>query len=136
MKKFIFSITLFLLSISSIKAQNKQVTLEEIWGGNFRTEYMDALHSMKDGEHYSVLDFDQKSNSTSVNKYSYKTLEKTNTLVNSKDLNDIAYFTDYTFSNDETKILLATEVTPIFRHSALGKYFIYDVKTKKQQITF
>jgi dipeptidyl-peptidase-4 len=134
MKKFIFSITLFLLSISSIKAQNKQVTLEEIWGGNFRTEYMDALHSMKDGEHYSVLDFDQKSNSTSVNKYSYKTLEKTNTLVNSKDLNDIAYFTDYTFSNDETKILLATEVTPIFRHSALGKYFIYDVKTKNNKL--
>jgi dipeptidyl-peptidase-4 len=134
MKKFIFSITLFLLSISTIKAQNKQVTLEEIWGGNFRTEYMDALHSMKDGEHYSVLDFDQKSNSTSVNKYSYKTLEKTNTLVNSKDLNDIAYFTDYTFSNDETKILLATEVTPIFRHSALGKYFIYDVKTKNNKL--
>ena len=118
------------IDINSVNAQEKQVTLEEIWGGEFRGEYMDALHSMKDGEHYSVLDFDRKTRSTSVNKYSYKTLEKTASLVDSKDINDIAYFTDYTFSNDETKLLLATNVTSIFRHSSVGKYFIYDTKTK------
>jgi len=130
MKYFTFCIAIFLLTITSIRAQEKQVTLEEIWGGQFRGDYMDALHSMKDGEHYSVLDFDRKTRSTSVNKYSYKTLEKTASLVNSKDINDITYFTDYTFSNDETKLLLATDVTPIFRHSTVGKYFIYDTKTK------
>jgi len=130
MKYFTFCITLLLLTFSSINAQEKQVTLEEIWGGEFRGEYMDALHSMKDGEHYSVLDFDRETRSTSVNKYSYKTLQKTASLVDSKDINDIAYFTDYTFSNDETKLLLATDVTPIFRHSTVGKYFIYDTKTK------
>ena len=131
MKYFTFCITLLLLTLSSVNAQEKQVTLEEIWGGEFRGEYMDALHSMDDGEHYSVLDFDRKTRSTSVNKYSYKTLEKTASLVDSKNINDIAYFTDYTFSNDETKLLLATEVTPIFRHSTIGKYFIYDINTQK-----
>ena len=130
MKYFTFCIAIFLLALSSVNAQEKQVTLEEIWGGEFRGEYMDALHSMKDGEHYSVLDFDRKTRSTSVNKYSYKTLEKTASLVDSKDINDIAYFTDYTFSSDETKLLLATNVTSIFRHSSVGKYFIYDTKTK------
>ena len=130
MKYFTFCIAIFLLTLSSVNAQEKQVTLEEIWGGEFRGEYMDALHSMKDGEHYSVLDFDRKTRSTSVNKYSYKTLEKTASLVDSKDINDIAYFTDYTFSSDETKLLLATNVTSIFRHSSVGKYFIYDTKTK------
>ena len=131
MKYFTFCITLLLLTLSSVNAQEKQVTLEEIWGGEFRGEYMDALHSMKDGEHYSVLDFDRKTRSTSVNKYSYKTLEKTASLVDSKNINDIAYFTDYTFSSDETKLLLATDVTPIFRHSSVGNYFIYDINTKK-----
>jgi len=131
MKYFTFCITLLLLTISSVNAQEKQVTLEEIWGGEFRGEYMDALHSMNDGEHYSVLDFDRKTRSTSVNKYSYKTLEKTASLVDSKNINDIAYFTDYTFSNDETKLLLATDVTPIFRHSSVGQYFIYDINAKK-----
>jgi len=131
MKYFTFCYTLFLLVCSPIIAQEKQVTLEEIWGGEFRGEYMDALHSMKDGEHYSVLDFDRNTRSTSVNKYSYKTLEKTASLVDSKDINNIAYFTDYTFSEDETKLLLATEIASIFRHSTVGKYFIYDIKTKK-----
>jgi len=130
MKYFTFYITILLLTFSSVNAQEKQVTLEEIWGGEFRGEYMDALHSMKDGEHYSVLDFDRNTRSTSVNKYSYKTLEKTASLVDSKDINNIAYFTDYTFSSDETKLLLATDVTSIFRHSTVGKYFIYDTKTK------
>ena len=131
MKYFTFCITLLLLTLSSVNAQKKQVTLEEIWGGEFRGEYMDALHSMKDGEHYSVLDFDRNTRSTSVNKYSYKTLEKIASLVDSKNINNIAYFTDYTFSSDETKLLLATDVTPIFRHSTIGKYFIYDINTQK-----
>jgi len=130
MKYFTFYITLFLLTFSVVNAQNKQVTLEEIWGGEFRGEYMDALHSMKDGEHYSVLDFDRNTKSTSVNKYSYKTLEKITSIVDSKNIADIAYFTDYTFSTDETKLLLATNVTSIFRHSTLGTYYIYDTKTK------
>jgi len=130
MKYFTFCITLLLLTLSSVNAQKKQVTLEEIWGGEFRGEYMDALHSMNDGEHYSVLDFDKNTRSTSVNKYSYKTLKKTASLVDSKNINDIAYFTNYTFSNDETKLLLATEIASIFRHSTVGKYFIYDTKTK------
>ena len=134
MKKLTFYIVLFTASISIVHAQKKQVTLEEIWGGEFRGEYMDALHSMNDGEHYSVIDFNRASRSTSVNKYSYKTLEKTATLVDSKDINDIAYFTDYNFSNDETKLLLATDITPIFRHSTLGKYYIYNIKTKTTSI--
>ena len=130
MKKITFFIALFTASFSFINAQEKQVTLEEIWGGEFRGEYMDALHSMKDGEHYSVLDFDRASRSTTVNKYSYKTLEKTATLVDSKNIEDIAYFSNYTFSDDETQLLLATDVTPIFRHSSVGKYYIYNTKTK------
>lgn len=130
MRKLTFFIALFIASISFINAQEKQVTLEEIWGGEFRGEYMDALHSMTDGEHYSVLDFDRASRSTSVNKYNYKTLQKTATLVDSKNIEDIAYFSDYTFSNDESQLLLATDVTPIFRHSSVGKYYIYNIKSK------
>ncbi len=134
MKFFIFCITSLLLSTASISAQNKQVTLEEIWNGTFRMEYLDALHSMNDGEHYSVLDYNPNTRSTSVVEYSYKTQAKTNTIVDSKDLSDINYFTDYTFNNDETKLLLATNVTPIFRHSTLGNYFVYDIKTKTNKL--
>src|SRR5690606_40692767 len=61
-------------------AQNKEITLEEIWNGTFRTEGMDALHSMKNGQQYSVLDFDRSSGVTAIDVYDYKTLKKVKTL--------------------------------------------------------
>ena len=51
---FCFLVTTFLLT-----AQNKNITLEDIWSkGTFRTERLDALHSMNNGKEYSVLNFD------------------------------------------------------------------------------
>ena len=131
--KFIkYALVVSFLITTSISAQNKSITLEEIWGGAFRTERMDALHSLKNGQQYSVLNFDRSTRSTSIDVYEYQTLEKVKTLVNSDDISEIDYFTDYTFSDNESKILLATEVESIFRRSTLGKYFVYD--TNKNSI--
>ncbi|MEL0652840.1 S9 family peptidase [Algibacter sp. TI.3.09] len=126
--RFSFQICLFFTAVLS--AQNKEVTLEEIWNGTFRTERLDALHSMANGQQYSVLNFNREARSTSIDIYDYKTLEKVNTLVNSSDLDNVDYFTDYTFSDDESQIILATNEESIFRHSVLGHYYIYDVKSK------
>ncbi|MDW5287930.1 S9 family peptidase [Formosa sp. PL04] len=115
----------------TITAQQKQITLEDIWNGSFRTQGMDALHSMANGQQYSVLDFNRQSRTTAIDIYDYKTLSKVKTLVNSGDLPDIGYFTDYTFSKDESKVLLATNVESIFRHSTLGNYFVFDTATQK-----
>jgi dipeptidyl-peptidase-4 len=126
--RFSFQICLFFTAVLS--AQNKEVTLEEIWNGTFRTERLDALHSMANGQQYSVLNFNREARSTSIDIYDYKTLAKVNTLVNSSDLANVDYFTDYTFSDDESQIILATNEESIFRHSVLGHYYIYDVKSK------
>ncbi|RAJ15119.1 S9 family peptidase [Olleya aquimaris] len=119
------------IATTVLTAQNKQITLEDIWSGTFRTEGLDALHSMKNGQQYSVLNFDRANGATTIDIYDYKTLEKVNTLVSSSSLNDIKYFTDYTFSDDESQILLATEEESIFRRSSLGKYYVYNTKTKQ-----
>ena len=111
-------------------AQTKEISLEEIWNGTFKTERMDVLHSMANGQQYSVLDFDKDKRTTSINIYDYQTLQKVATLVNSANLNALKYFSDYTFSKDESKIILATNQTPIYRHSTLGIYYIYDTKDK------
>jgi len=123
----------FITSLFST-AQNNKISLEDIWSGTFRTERMDALHSMNNGQQYSVLNFDRASGSTTIDVYDYKTLNKENTLVNSANLEAVKYFTDYTFSDDESQILLATDVESIFRRSTLGKYFIYDTKTKQLEL--
>ena len=126
MRKFFL---FYFLATFLISAQNKEITLEDIWTGTFRTERMDALHSMANGQQYSVLNFNRNTASTSIEVYDYKTLEKVETLVDSKDLDQVRYFTDYTFSEDESQILLATEMQAIYRHSALGKYYVYHVET-------
>ncbi|WP_190809901.1 S9 family peptidase [Flagellimonas sp. S3867] len=122
---FLFTLGFLTLSL----AQKKKITLEDIWGGTFRTEYMDVLRSMKNGKQYTVLNFDGSPRSSSLDKYDYATLEKVETVVSSSD--EVPLFSSYTFSKDESKILLATEIEPIFRHSRLGVYYVYDVSSKK-----
>ncbi|NMH88421.1 S9 family peptidase [Flavivirga algicola] len=110
-----------------IAAQTKEITLKSIWNGSFRTERMDVLHSMANGQQYSVLNFDRYSRTTTIDIYDYKTLTKVKTLVNSKSLEGIQYFTDYAFSEDENKVILATNESSIFRRSTLGNYYVYNV---------
>ena len=117
-------ISVFLVSFSLISfAQGKTITLNDIWNGSFRTERMEVLHSMKNGRQYSVLNFNRSTRSTSVDLYDYKTQSKVMALVDSKDLQEVPYFTNYIFSADESKIILATEVESIYRRSTLGVFF-------------
>lgn len=119
------------LTTSLIFSQNKQLTLEEIWRGAFRTEGMQALHSMKNGKQYSVLNFDRNTRTSTIDIYDYKTLDKVKTLVSSADISEIPGFFDYTFSLDESKLVLTTNEVPVFRRSRLGQYYIYDINTKE-----
>ncbi|WP_299127538.1 S9 family peptidase [uncultured Winogradskyella sp.] len=118
------------LTTSLIYCQNKQITLQEIWSGAFRTEGMQALHSMKNGQQYSVLNYNRQNGTSSIDIYDYKTLEKVKTLVSSADIAEIQGFFDYTFSADESKLILTTNEVPVFRRSRLGTYYVYDIATK------
>ncbi len=119
----------FFIVTASISAQKKQISLEEIWTGAFRTQGMSSLHSMNNGQQYSVLNRNRKDNTSTIDIYDYKTLTKVSTLVNSATIKDIQNFSSYTFSADESKVILATNIQPVFRRSRLGKYYVYDTKT-------
>ncbi len=126
MKKLLI---IFIAITSLATAQKKDIALEEIWNGSFSTERMNSLNSMN-GNFYSLLNFDRNTRSTTVDKYSYATLEKVETIVNSKDLGEINYFESYAFNNDETKLLLGVEEESIYRHSSLGIFYVYDLASK------
>ncbi|MEM1337836.1 MAG: S9 family peptidase [Bacteroidota bacterium] len=117
-----------LLTTVNSTAQKKKITLEEIWGGAFRTAGMEVLRSMKNGKQYTVLAVQRNPRSSQIDKYDYATLEKIETIVTSSEV--VPYFTSYEFSEDESKIILATEVEPVFRRSRLGVYYVYDIKSK------
>lgn len=131
MKYLRFPLLVCLFISLSLSAQTKEITLEDIWSGTFRTEGMDVLHSMKNGQKYSVLNFNRFTRSTSVDIYDYETLKKVETLVSSSNIPELNYFTDYTFSEDEQKVLLATESEKIYRHSTLAYYYVYNLDTKQ-----
>src|SRR5690606_6899516 len=124
----IIALTCF-LATSLLSAQNKEISLEEIWNGTFKTQGMDALHSLKNGKQYSVLNFDRTTGTTTIDIYDYNTLEKTKTLVSSADIEELRYFSDYTFSTNENQVLLATNEESIFRRSTLGNYYVFNTQT-------
>jgi len=115
--------------LSTTWAQKNQVTVEEIYAGTFRTEGMDALRSMKNGKQYTILNKNPVTRTISLDKYDYRTLEKDEVIVSNSDLGGID-FESYEFNGDESKLLLGSQIEPIYRHSRLGIYHVYDIEKK------
>ena len=99
----------------------QEITLNKIHSGYYRTEFIYGINSMNNGEHYTVLEKD------GIIKYSYKTGKKIETILEAK-------IQDYTFSHDESKVLVLNEQQPIYRHSFLGKYHVVNL-SKNGKIT-
>src|SRR5690606_24191715 len=108
------------LSVVSVSAQ-QNITLEEIWGGAFRTQGMQKLQAMKNTNEYTVL------NQNSIDLYDFATLEKKKTLFSTKEFS----IDSYTFDQSENKILIASNSEYIYRHSFVANYHIFDIQTQK-----
>ena len=127
MTRFLFAILFSFCIVSSGLAQKKKISLTEIYGGEFRTEGLSALRSLKNGREYTVLNFDQLNSRSSIDKYAFESPEKSATVLTSEDIPGVGYIANYEFSKDEKKLLLVTEVEKIYRYSAKGVYYLYDV---------
>jgi len=112
---------------TTIFAQKKTFTVDDIWKGSFSTVGFESLHSMKNGTQYSVLEKAKTSSATNIEIYDYETGEKAKTLVSTSSIDGLDSFQSYTFSKDENRILIASEVEKIYRHSTKGIYHIFDV---------
>lgn len=124
----------FLLFICSLylsgQAQNQSLSLEDFFvNGTFRSKGVYGLRSMNDGEHYTVLENGGKK----ITQYSYKTGKPVATLLDLEQIeqNDVKHISDYQFNKDESRILISTNVTPIYRRSFTADYYIYDFKNKE-----
>lgn len=127
------ALLLFIVFTTLVTAQKKEITIEEIWNGTFRTERMNSLNSMN-GNFYTLLNTNQLFQNTTIDKYSYTTLEKIETIVDSKDLNEIERFDSYLFNNNETKLILGVDSEPIYRHSNIGLFYVYDIASKSMKL--
>lgn len=130
MRNFIYLVIILLTTSVSVVGQQK-LTLEEIWGGAFRTKGMDELNAMKNTNQYTVLNFDRNSKTMQIDLFDYATLNKVATLIDTKDFAALTSIDSYTFDQAEKKILIATNTESIFRRSFTANYFVYDIASKK-----
>jgi len=132
MKKYLPIVLVFLLIISIGRAQeHRQITLEEIYlGREFDQKTTYSLKSMRDGEHYTILD---KYNY--IIRFKYSTGEQEDTIFSAYRLNKkiSGRLSDYEFNDNESKLLLATSSQKIFRHSFSAEYYIYNMSDQSLQ---
>jgi dipeptidyl-peptidase-4 len=129
MKRLIFLVFIAIISCAAQAQETKKITLEDILvKGTFEAQTVDGLRPMKDGEHYTTLE-----NNTQIVKYSCKTGKEIAVIFDITKIEDapISSFSDYEFSSDETKILLTTDVKPIYRHSFTATYYVWNQVTEE-----
>jgi len=129
MKKLAVLLSFTVLGITLYAQSEYRITLEDIFiKGTFKAESAARLRSMKDGLHYTTME-----NGTKILKYSYETGEQVAVLFDITETEDAAVssFSDYKLSDDETKILLTTDVKPIYRHSFTANYYIWNSVTEE-----
>ncbi|MDP2338506.1 MAG: S9 family peptidase [Bacteroidota bacterium] len=123
------SVLIFLLvSISLAAFSQKKIELRDVVSSRiFSPKSVSGLRSMNDGTHYTTKEADTK-----IVKYSYKTGEQVEVLFDLSKIENAGFtaFSDYSFSNDETKILFTTKKNSIYRHSFLAEYYIWNQTTK------
>jgi len=132
-KLFVFMTFATMLAAGGASAQQHNITLEDIWTKRtFSPRGIGALRSMADGEHYCTM------NAIGIAKYSYATGEKVEDVClfggpgnrNAKKAKPMPRMESYAFSADEQKILLSSGFEPLYRHSGVSDYYIYDVKAQ------
>jgi len=135
MKNIFLSIALIFAVLTASFAQaktntetEKQISLEDIWTYyKFMPRMVRSFNSMNDGDYYTIL---KKGN---LEKYAFKTGKLVSTILTTDELkeknNGVDFkFSDYTFSADESKLLLVTNKVGIYRHSYTAEYYVYDLK--------
>ena len=128
MKKILL-ICLGFLVINPMFSQKKNITLDDLWKNySFFPKNYNSLNSMNNGEHYVSLENSELGQELNV--YKYKDGEKVRTLFKSDEF-DLKRITNYSFSNDEKKLLFETQSEKIYRYSSRSIYYVYNIFTNK-----
>ncbi|MCE2711345.1 MAG: DPP IV N-terminal domain-containing protein [Cryomorphaceae bacterium] len=113
---------------------SQSLTVEKIWKEYaFFAKNVEGFRSMNDGIHYTRLSESEGKQNITVHDITQPNSEGT-TLVSGDKLkykNQQIAVDDYYFNDDETKILLITESSPVYRRSYLAVHYLYDIKSGK-----
>ena len=134
LRPFLYALLSF-LSLHPLLAQ-KQITLEDIWQrSTFNTKGVPGFNFQNDGVHYTRLE------GTNIIQYDLRTGDQSGVIFDATAFTTDSSgwkgdFDGYSFSSDESKILLTSETVPIYRWSAESAYAVVDRETKKITMLF
>lgn len=134
MKKIGFIISMLLL-LTNFGIAQKLITLEDVWQkGTFSAKAAPGFNFMNDGRHYTLQ------NGNAIQQYDLTTGSLMQTILDATPLSGTAGFNgqmrDYEFSADKQKVLVMSELEPLYRRSFKGKFFVYDRTTKALEPIF
>ncbi|EON78877.1 Dipeptidyl peptidase IV [Lunatimonas lonarensis] len=120
----------FLLASFGIYAQGtKKISLEDIFKtSTFTQKTVEGINWMADGKYYSALSNEDGSKIWRVNLASGESEE---ILVDGNKLG--ITFSDYSFSPDESFVLLISDVEKIYRRSSKALFYVFDRRTGEAQ---
>ena len=122
--------SLYACSPTETTSDKKEITLEAIFKDNsFATKGIGAIRWMNDGQYYSARE--TEGSTVKLVRKDITTGETVETLVTSNDLGFA--FSNYTFSEDEQRVMFSTETEKIYRRSSKSVFHVYDLKSKKLQ---
>ena len=119
---------LFALSQCSLVASEK-LSLLDITQGAFRSESMQAVQPLADGETYGQISDDGQR----VVSYSFRTGKQVAVLFDAATARggQVRHIDGYIMSPDGKRMLIQTQTQSIYRHSFTAVYYIYDIRNNK-----
>ena len=127
------SFYLIFIIIQTIISQEHKIDSEKLWEGDYEPKRLESILSMKDDNHYTVLEQNAELNSSLIILNSFINPKKRVVLFDSKRFSENLEISSYSFSKDEQNLLLETDSDPIYRRSKQGVYWIYNLKSKELQ---
>ena len=125
-----FRIALFWLLCGPLSLfSQKQITLDDCFTQfKFYPQGAGSFQYRNDGVHYCKADED---GNLHIHDLRDPKLDSLLTLAIAAD--SVKDYDRFEFSDDETKVLLRVGTEPVYRHSVLAHYFVYDFQTKKTE---
>lgn len=128
--KFITIISAFLFIQTALceRPNYSMLTNQQIWStGDFSAKGVRGFRSMKNGEEFTRLEKNK------ILKYKFEDFSGASSIL--LDGNELKIggksivIQDYEFNSDESKMLIATDMVSVYRHSYTAFYYILDLKT-------
>lgn len=130
MKKLGF-LVLTLITLSTT-AQKKKISLEDVWRDyTFFPAMFGGFNSMNDGISYTEID-----SVGDLVKYELSTGKRLEILVKANEvvpetMSKSVKLQDYTFSDDESKLVVRADYEGIYRRSGTANNYVFDLKTRQ-----